>query len=240
MLFRSTKQIKDSKKIVIVTGAGISKESGIPTFRGSNGLWRKYDPMKLATIDAFNQNPVLVWEWYEERRANILTAKPNAGHYAISELEKYKDVTILTQNIDGLHQRAGSKTVLELHGNIIRTKCTVCNFKENLRVSFETLPPKCNCGNILRPDVVWFGEELPHDVWREAISQAQNCDLMLIVGTSLVVSPANSLPLYAKQNGAKLIEINPEKTPMSSEMNLSLRATSVESLPRLVDLVSFC
>ena len=235
-----TKQIKDSKKIVIVTGAGISKESGIPTFRDSNGLWRKYDPMKLATIDAFNENPVLVWEWYEERRMNILTAKPNAGHYAISELEKYKDVTVLTQNIDGLHQRAGSKKVLELHGNIIRTKCTVCNFKENLTGSFEILPPKCNCGNILRPDVVWFGEELPHDVWREAVSQAQSCDLMLIVGTSLVVSPANSLPLYAKQNGAKLIEINPEKTPISSEMNLSIRATSVESLPRLVDLVSFC
>ena len=233
-----SRQIKDAKKIVFVTGAGISQESGIPTFRGKDGLWRKYDPMQLATIDAFYEDPKLVWEWYEERRANILTAKPNAGHFAISELAKFKEVIVLTQNIDGLHQRSGSRHVLELHGSIIRIKCTVCDFKDNITTSFDSLPPKCKCGSILRPDVVWFGEGLPQDVWGEAISHAQTCDVMIIAGTSLVVSPANTLPLYAKQNGAVLIEVNPEKTVMSSEMDLSVRETSANALPKLVELVS--
>lgn len=232
------RQISDAKKIVFVTGAGISQESGIPTFRGKDGLWRKYDLMQLATIDAFYEDPKLVWEWYEERRGNILAAKPNAGHFAISELAKFKEVIVLTQNIDGLHQRSGSKHVLELHGSIIRIKCTVCNFKDNITTPFDSLPPKCKCGNILRPDVVWFGEGLPQDVWGEAISHAQRCDVMIIVGTSLVVSPANTLPLYAKQNGAVLIEVNPEKTVMSSEMDLSIRETSANALPKLVELVS--
>jgi NAD-dependent deacetylase len=194
--------------------------------------------MQLATIDAFYEDPKLVWEWYEERRGNILAAKPNAGHFAISELAKFKEVIVLTQNIDGLHQRSGSKHVLELHGSIIRIKCTVCNFKDNITTPFDSLPPKCKCGNILRPDVVWFGEGLPQDVWGEAISHAQSCDVMIIAGTSLVVSPANTLPLYAKQNGAVLIEVNPEKTVMSSEMDLSIRETSVNALPKLVELVS--
>jgi NAD-dependent deacetylase len=231
------RQIKDAQKIVFVTGAGISQESGIPTFRGKEGLWRKYDPMQLATIDAFYENPQLVWEWYEERRKNILAAKPNAGHYAIAELAKYKDVIVLTQNIDGLHQRSGSRNVLELHGSIIRIKCTVCDFKDNITTDFEELPPKCKCGNILRPDVVWFGEGLPQDVWGEAITHAQTCDMMIIAGTSLVVSPANTLPLYAKQNGATLIEVNPQKTVMSSEMDLSIRETSANALPKLLSLV---
>ncbi|WP_100182908.1 SIR2 family NAD-dependent protein deacylase [Candidatus Nitrosotenuis aquarius] len=233
-----SRQIKDAKKIVFVTGAGISQESGIPTFRGKDGLWRKYDSMQLATIDAFYEDPKLVWEWYEERRTNILAAKPNAGHFAISELAKFKEVIVLTQNIDGLHQRSGSRHVLELHGSIIRIKCTVCDFKDNITTSFDSLPPKCKCGNILRPDVVWFGEGLPQDVWDEAISHAQTCDVMIIAGTSLVVSPANTLPLYAKQNGAVLIEVNPEKTVMSSEMDLSVRETSANALPKLVELVS--
>ncbi|MEM2160906.1 MAG: Sir2 family NAD-dependent protein deacetylase, partial [Candidatus Nitrosotenuis sp.] len=174
---------------------------------------------------------------YEERRKNILAAKPNAGHYAIAELAKYKDVIVLTQNIDGLHQRSGSRNVLELHGSIIRIKCTVCDFKDNITTDFEELPPKCKCGNILRPDVVWFGEGLPQDVWGEAITHAQTCDMMIIAGTSLVVSPANTLPLYAKQNGATLIEVNPEKTVMSSEMDLSIRETSANALPKLLSLV---
>ena len=228
-------KLKNSKKIVFVTGAGISQESGIPTFRGTDGLWRKYDPMQLATIDAFYNDPKLVWEWYEDRRKNILQAKPNPGHTAIAELEKYKEVTILTQNIDGLHQRSGSTKVLELHGSIIRIKCTVCDFKDNIPTSFDSLPPKCsNCSNILRPDVVWFGEPLPQDVWNEAISEASSCDIMIIAGTSLVVSPANTLPVYAKQNNALLIEINPEETIMSSEMDLSLKMTSAEALPSLI------
>lgn len=226
--------IKAAKKIVFVTGAGISQESGIPTFRGKDGLWRKHDPMQLATIDAFFDNPKLVWEWYEERRKNILNAQPNLGHTAIAQLEKYKEVVVLTQNIDGLHQRAGSTNVLELHGSIIRIKCTVCNFKDEITTSFEDLPPSCRCGSMLRPDVVWFGESLPQDVWHRAIVHASSCDVMIIAGTSLVVSPANSLPVYAKQNNSLLIEVNPEETLMSSEMDLSIKATSAKALPNII------
>jgi len=226
--------IKSAKKIVFVTGAGISQESGIPTFRDKYGLWRKYDPMQLATIDAFFDNPKLVWEWYEERRKNILNAQPNTGHTSIAQLEKYKEVVVLTQNIDGLHQRAGSTNVLELHGSIIRIKCTVCNFKDEITTSFEDLPPSCSCGNILRPDVVWFGESLPQDVWHRAIVHASSCDVMIIAGTSLAVSPANSLPVYAKQNNSLLIEVNPEETVMSSEMDLSIKDASAKALPKLI------
>ena len=227
-------QIKKYKKIVFVTGAGISQESGIPTFRGNDGLWRNYDPMKLATIDAFYENPKLVWEWYNERRSNILQARPNLGHNAIVELEKYAQVVVLTQNIDRLHKKAGSSNVLELHGSIVKIKCTVCDYNEEILTEISDFPPVCKCGNILRPDVVWFGEPLPQDVWQNAIEFASQCDLMVIVGTSLVVSPANTLPLYAKQNNATLIEINPENTEMSQEMDEIIRKTSVETLPKLV------
>ncbi len=237
MFEQVSEQLKNSKKIVLVTGAGISQESGIPTFRGKDGLWRKYDAMQLATIDAFYSNPKLVWEWYDERRRNILAAKPNPGHLAIAELEKYKEVHVLTQNIDGLHQRAGSKSVYELHGSIITIKCTVCDFKDKIESSFSELPPICKCGNILRPDVVWFGESLPQDVWHDAIQQASTCDTMIVVGTSLAVSPANLLPVYAKQNGATMIEVNPEETMMSASMDLSLRASAAKSLPEIVEII---
>ena len=229
-------KLKDSRKIVFVTGAGISQESGIPTFRGKDGYWRKYDPMKLASIDAFYDDPKLVWEWYEDRRKNILDVKPNEGHFAISQMEEFKDVVILTQNIDGLHQRSGSTNVLELHGSIIRIKCTVCDFIDNITENFESLPPKCKCGSMLRPDVVWFGEPLPQNIWQSAIKEASVCDVMVIVGTSLVVSPANTLHVYAKQNGAILIEVNPEKTVMSNDMDLSIQATSAEVLPKILSI----
>jgi NAD-dependent deacetylase len=231
-------KLRNAEKIVFVTGAGISQESGIPTFRGKDGLWRKYDPMKLATIDAFYEDPKLVWEWYEERRQNILNASPNPGHLAIAELEKYKSISVLTQNIDGLHQRAGSSSVYELHGSIITIKCTVCDFKNKITSEFLQLPPLCKCGNILRPDVVWFGEALPQDVWESAMVQASTCDAMIVVGTSLAVSPANLLPVYAKQNGAIMIEVNMEQTHMSSSMDLSLRASAVKALPELVGIIS--
>ena len=229
-------QIEKIKKIVVVTGAGISQESGIPTFRGKDGLWRNHDAMKLATIDAFYDDPKLVWEWYNERRMNIFQAQPNPGHMAIAELEKYAKVTVLTQNIDGLHQKSGSSNVLELHGSIVKIKCTVCDYNEKNLTEISDLPPLCKCGNILRPDVVWFGESLPQDVWHNAINFASECDLMIIAGTSLVVSPANTLPIYAKQNNSTLVEINPEETEMSGEMDEIVRSTSAESLPRLVAL----
>jgi len=236
-MFESIKeQIRDIKKIVFVTGAGMSQESGVPTFRGKDGLWRNYDAMKLATIDAFYDNPKLVWEWYNERRRNIFAARPNLGHKAVAELEKYTEVVVLTQNIDGLHQKAGSSEVLELHGSIVKIKCSVCNFKDEIMVEFSEIPPLCKCGNILRPDVVWFGESLPQDVWQKAMIFASQCDLMVIVGTSLVVSPANTLPIYAKQNNAILVEVNPEDTEMSSEMNLVIRNTSAVALPEFVSM----
>ena len=236
-MFESIKDhIKDIEKIVFVTGAGISQESGIPTFRGKDGLWRNYDAMKLATIDAFYDNPKLIWEWYNERRKNIFAAQPNLGHKAIAELEKYTEVVVLTQNIDGLHQKAGSSEVLELHGSIIKIKCSVCDFKDEIITEFSEVPPLCKCGNILRPDVVWFGESLPQDIWQKAMVFASQCDLMIIAGTSLVVSPANTLPIYAKQNNAILIEINPENTEMSSEMDLIIRNTSAITLPEFVSM----
>jgi len=229
-------QLRSAKKIVFVTGAGISQESGIPTFRGKDGLWRNYDPMKLATIDAFYDNPKLVWEWYNERRKNIFAAKPNLGHRAIAELEEFVKVVVLTQNIDGLHQKGGSSSVLELHGSIVKIKCTVCDFKDEVFTEYSNLPPLCKCGNILRPDVVWFGEGLPQDVWQEAINHANSCDVMVIAGTSLVVSPANTLPIYAKQNNATLIEVNPDVTIMTSDMDSSIRSTSAVALPELVSI----
>ena len=229
-------KLLSAKKVVFVTGAGISQESGIPTFRGKDGLWRNYDAMKLATIDAFYDDPKLVWEWYNERRQNIFAANPNAGHKAIAELENFVDVVVLTQNIDGLHQKAGSSKVLELHGSIVKIKCTVCDFKDEIFTDFSEFPPLCSCGNILRPDVVWFGEGLPQDVWQEAIIHANSCDVMVIAGTSLVVSPANTLPIYAKQNNAILIEVNPDETIMTSDMDFSLRSTSATTLPELVSI----
>jgi NAD-dependent deacetylase len=236
-MFDSIKdQLKKAKKIVFVTGAGISQESGIPTFRGNDGLWRNYDAMKLATIDAFYDNPKLVWEWYNERRQNIFAAESNLGHKAIAELENFSEVVVLTQNIDGLHQKAGSSKVLELHGSIVKIKCTVCDYKDEILTEFSDIPPLCKCGNILRPDVVWFGEGLPQDVWEEAIIHANSCDIMIIAGTSLAVSPANTLPIYAKQNNAILVEINPDETIMTKDMDLSVRTTSATALP---DLVSF-
>jgi len=231
-----SEEIKNANKIVFVTGAGISQESGIPTFRGKDGLWRKYDAMQLATIDAFHANPQLVWEWYNERRMNVFVAKPNNGHEAIAELENYVDVVVLTQNIDGLHQRAGSSKVFELHGSIVRIKCTVCDYQNDVITNFEQIPPKCICGNMLRPDVVWFGEPLPKNVWRQAMIHASQCDVMVIAGTSLVVSPANTLPIYAKQNNAFLVEINPERTIMTSDMDYSVRDSSARALPEFLSI----
>ena len=229
-------KIQKSNKVVFVTGAGISQESGIPTFRGKDGLWRNHDAMKLASIDAFYEDPVLVWQWYNQRRRNIIDAQPNDGHRAIAELEKYTNAIILTQNIDGLHQRAGSSKVVELHGNILRVKCVACDFKDEILEDFADTAPLCKCGELLRPDVVWFGEALPKDVWEYAMDTARDCDLMIVVGTSLAVSPANMLPSYAKQNNAILVEVNPDNTEMSSYMDVIIRKKSADALHELLSI----
>jgi NAD-dependent deacetylase len=229
-------RLEKSKKIVFLTGAGISQESGIATFRGKDGLWQRYDPMKFASIQAFIDNPKLVWNWYNDRRREMLVANPNLGHIAIANLQNHRHVSVVTQNIDGLHQRAGSRDVVELHGNIFDTKCTKCDFKFTMKSEFFDLQICKSCGSYLRPDVVWFGEGLKQEIWNEAVIHSMNCDMMIVVGTSLTVSPANSLLLYAKRNHATLVELNPTNSPYSDEMDFCIRKTATEGLPTLLSI----
>ena len=220
--------------VTVLTGAGISAESGVPTFRGQAGLWRDFRPEDLATPRAFRRDPGLVWEWYDWRRGLIGACEPNAAHRTLAEMEqRLPDLTLITQNVDGLHQLAGSRHVLELHGNIWRTRCLGCDrVSEDHRVPLPEIPPHCpKCGGPLRPDVVWFGESLPSQVLEAAWAAAARCRLMLVIGTSAVVHPAASLPLVALRNGARLIEINPAETPLSTHAYEILRGPAAELLP---------
>ncbi len=223
-------------KVVILTGAGISAESGVPTFRGKEGLWKKFRPEELATFDAFMANPQLVWEWYEYRREIIEKIKPNPGHLALADFQNHFDkFELITQNVDGLHHQAGSENVIELHGNIRRNKCIQCGKKyESLEGTIEGIPPKCPCGGNIRPDVVWFGETLPQDAINYAFSVSSECDLFFSVGTSAVVRPAASLPLIAKRGGAYVVEINITPTEITRVVDESLLGKSGEILPSLV------
>ena len=224
-------------KVVVLTGAGISAESGIPTFRGKDGLWKKHDPMKLATPEAFGKNPKLVWEWYDWRRQLIAKAKPNEAHLLLADLEKkIGDFWVVTQNVDGLHQRAGSKKVIELHGNIWKVRCTSCGVEDyDYRAPLPEIPPKCeSCGGLLRPGVVWFGESLPVDALQKAFALSQEADIFLVIGTSAQVYPAAELPFIAKNSGAKLIEINPEETPVTPYADISIRKTASEGLKEII------
>jgi NAD-dependent protein deacetylases, SIR2 family len=207
--------------LVVLTGAGVSAESGIPTFRGKEGLWKNFKPEELATPEAFRRNPKLVWEWYDWRRQLISKAQPNKAHKLLAQL----NAVIITQNVDGLHQRAGAKKVIELHGNIWRVRCTSCGKEyENYEVPLREMPPKCKfCNGLLRPAVVWFGESLPMDALEEAERLARSCEIFLVVGTSGVVYPAGLLPFVAKQHGAKVVEINPESTPISEIADIVIR-----------------
>lgn len=235
--------VKDAKKIVFFTGAGISRESGIPTFRGEEGLWKKYDPTRLASFSGFISEPELVWEFFYSRQRLICQANYNEGHKAIAVLEANRPgvCSVLTQNIDRLHQRAGSKDVVELHGNIFGVICMECGFEEQLdHLDFftrfsESSIPKCSiCDNIMKPSVVLFEESLPANEWQKAMYLSGNCDLMFIVGSSLNVSPANTLPYYALRNKATLIEVNPNETDMTYLMNYSFRGSAAEILPILL------
>lgn len=223
--------------MTILTGAGISAESGIPTFRGAEGLWRTFRPEQLATPEAFARDPKLVWEWYDWRRGLIADARPNLGHFALAQLEEQKpDSTLITQNVDGLHNRAGSHRILKIHGDIWWTLCTVCNkVRSDFRVPLPELPPRCECGGLLRPGVVWFGESLPSETWKQAEDAVGACDILVVAGTSAVVYPAASLAPLAKRSGARVIEINTEETPLSGAADILLRGPSAEILPQLVD-----
>jgi len=223
--------------VAVLTGAGISQESGIPTFReAQTGLWARYDPEELATPAAFQRNPQLVWEWYRWRRGLIEQALPNAGHLALAHLERlFPKWTLITQNIDGLHQRAGSQQVIELHGNIHQNRC---DREGTLVMVAETaeLPPRCPyCGGLLRPDVVWFGESLPRERLSAAFAAAASCDVFMTVGTSALVHPAASLPVEAARAGVATVEINPAPTPVSSLMRYRLAGPSGTILPLLVE-----
>jgi len=220
----------------VLTGAGVSAESGVPTFRGSGGLWKEYKPEDLATPEAFARDPKLVWEWYDYRRALIAKAAPNAAHRALVQLEiRKRGFTLITQNVDGLHDLAGSGKILKLHGDIWRMRCTVCgaNFP-NRRVPLPKIPPHCACGGLARPGVVWFGEPLPDGMMKEAEHAAAAAQVFLVIGTSAVVFPAASLVPYAKQSGAKVIEINTEPSAVSGIVDCVLQGRAGEILPKLL------
>jgi NAD-dependent deacetylase len=228
--------LRDAERVVALTGSGISAESGVPTFReAQTGLWQRYDPQQLATPEAFYRDPRLVWEWYAWRRKLVSEAQPNPGHRALAELERHiPGFTLVTQNVDGLHQDAGSEGVIELHGNIRRIKCSA----EGLVVEPEetdAAPPVCpNCGAPLRPDVVWFGEMLPVAALEAASEATRGCDVFLSVGTSSLVYPAAALPYEALENGAILVEVNPGETPLTQHADHALRGKAGEVLPELL------
>jgi NAD-dependent deacetylase len=226
--------LQNARRVVLLTGAGVSAESGVPTFRGTDGIWKKFKPEELATFDAFMANPQLVWEWYNHRRQIIRDVKPNPGHYAIAEMAAlFPHFTLVTQNVDGLHLKAGSPEIYELHGNIHRNRCLDCGATD-FADDFAQIPPYCSCGGRLRPDVVWFGETLPEDSLHQAILAAQHADLFFTVGTSGAVQPAASLPLWAKQNGALLVEINLEPSEISYLCDITYHGKSGEILPQIV------
>jgi NAD-dependent deacetylase len=207
--------VSRDKRCVVLTGSGVSAESGIPTFRGKQGFWKKYNAEELATPGAFMSDPRLVWQWYNWRRGIIGKAEPNAAHHVIAIMEDFFcEFVLITQNVDGLHQKAGSKNVLELHGNIWRNKCFECGKKFG-EIKSEELP-QCECGGFIRPDVVWFGENLDREILSAAFQKVSGTDLCFVVGTSGMVQPAASLPFIAKENGSYVIEINLERTPISS------------------------
>ena len=224
-------------RVAVLTGAGISAESGIPTFRDAlTGLWAQFRPEDLATPEAFAANPKLVWEWYAWRRELVAKAAPNAGHAALAELERRSGhFALITQNVDGLHARAGSRNVIELHGNLMVDRCFAEGRVLGPADEIPGTPPRCaRCGAPARPGVVWFGEMLPEQALEDAYAAARGCDVFLSVGTSTVVEPAASLPFAAVEAGASVIEVNPARTPLSAHATIVLTGAAGEVLPRLV------
>jgi NAD-dependent deacetylase len=237
MLEKVVQRLKETEALVVITGAGISAESGIPTFRGSDGLWKTYRAEELATPWAFEQDPRTVWEWYDWRRGIIVKAEPNAGHLAIKKMEDlFNRFFLITQNVDGLHGRTGIKNLVEIHGNLWRVRCQ----KEGITAMLydwplTDLPPTCECGGLLRPDVVWFGESMPTLAMEQAYSALSLCDTLIVAGTSGVVYPVASFPQTVKDNGGFVIEVNLEPTPITDIADVSLFGTCGDILPNLVD-----
>ena len=246
-LDRLAERLRSAHAVTVMTGAGISAESGVPTFRGTGGLWRNYSATDLATPEAFARDPRLVWQWYRWRRGIIGRAEPNPGHLALARLQaRIPAFTLITQNVDGLHRRAGSTHVIELHGNIWRARCARgCGVVSDAAgeapcdgPAGEQAPvPVCSCGALLRPDVVWFGEALDQSRIDLAVQAAKGCQVFMAIGTSALVYPAAELPFTALRAGAMVVEINPQPTPLSSRVSFSVQGPAGEILPALVEQV---
>lgn len=237
--------LREDPITAVLTGAGISAESGIPTFReAQTGLWARFDPQELATPQAFRRDPKLVWQWYQWRKELIAQAAPNPGHRALVAMEaQLQDFRLITQNIDNLHYRAGSgqmpgRQLVELHGNILRARCIVENLVLDFWPELDKMPPQCpRCGALLRPDVVWFGEDVPVSAQNAALEAARTCQVFFSIGTSTLVEPAASLPFIALQNKAFVVEVNPEPTPLTPYADALLPLPAGKILPELVRLV---
>ena len=230
-------RLDEARHVAVLTGAGVSAESGIKTFRDPDGLWSQFNPAELASADGFMSNPKLVWSWYQHRRDIINSTKPNPGHFALAEMHgMFPNFTLITQNVDRLHQSAGSKNVIELHGNIIENHCIDCKQPYTNEINTESdEPPACkNCGGKIRPSVVWFGEMLPADALRQAQAVAGNCDVFFSIGTSAEVYPAADLPIYALRAGAYVVEVNPNTTVLSKYVNTRLEEPSGVAMPLLL------
>jgi len=229
-----------AQRIAVLTGAGVSAESGIPTFRSNGGFWQNRRFEDLATPAGFARDPKFVWQWYEERRRDIAKAKPNAGHFALATLEKRissrGQFTLITQNVDGLHDLAGSRAIVKLHGDIWQVRCMTCGREREDRAPLQQLPPSCECGGMLRPGVVWFGEMLPEGAMETAVEAVRHADVLIVAGTSAQVYPAASLIPFALETGAAVIEINPEKTDFSADVTFALHGPSAVLLPQLIEL----
>lgn len=225
-----------ARRVAVLTGAGVSAESGVPTFRSAGGLWAEHRVEDVATPRAFQRDPRRVWAFYQARLQNLRHVQPNAGHYALARLEaRYESFTVVTQNVDGLHRRAGSRRVLEVHGSLAQVRCTGCeSVFDQEDLTLEALPTCPRCGALLRPNVVWFEEALPEDVWLEACAAVDACEVLLVVGTSAAVYPVAGLIWQARQRGAKVIEINPEPTDATELADVSIRGRSGQVLPQIV------
>lgn len=233
--------LRSSRHLCVLTGSGISAESGVPTFReAQTGLWEKFDPHELATPEAFLRDPDLIWNWYRWRRDLVEKVEPNAGHRALVELQaQVREFTLITQNVDGLHQRAGSQDVIEFHGNLFEVRCFVkdCVVTEEYDAS-ATVPTCPACGSNLRPGVVWFGEAIPQNALQDSMTAASSCDLFLSIGTSSLVWPAAGLADTARAAGATIVEVNPDTTPLSNATDFQLNGNAGTILPELLERLS--
>ncbi|MBN2588041.1 MAG: NAD-dependent deacylase [Candidatus Fermentibacteraceae bacterium] len=242
MIREAAELIRESRLMVVSTGAGMSRESGIRTFRGEEGFWRQYRAEDLASLEGIRKDPGLVWEWYRERLRACCQLQPHAGYRALVRIqETVGRLPLITQNVDGLHQKAGIRDVIELHGSLRTASCLAGCGASPVPMTediFSEIPPRCSCGSVLRPDVVLFGENLPEQSLKRAFRLAESCDLMIVIGTSMVVYPAAALPVIALREGARVIEINTEETPLSRlEGTLSLRGTAGLVLPQIAKAV---